>query len=78
MSRFKLRVAAAALRSGSGLGSSKQIHYRPNVHEVTVRGHRPVPYQVDGDHLGELDELVFRYEPDVLSLVVPDTRAITR
>jgi diacylglycerol kinase family enzyme len=72
------RVAAAALRSGSGLGSSKHVHYQPNVHEVTVRGHRPVPYQVDGDHLGDADELVFRYEPDVLPLVVPDSRAITR
>jgi hypothetical protein len=39
--------------------------------EAVVSGYRPLPYQVDGDHLGEADELRFRHEPAVLDLVVP-------
>lgn len=38
---------------------------------MRVRGHGPFPYQVDGDYLGEVEELVFRHHPDVLELVVP-------
>ena len=34
-------------------------------------GHGPVPYQVDGDFLGETTELSLRHEPDVLDLVMP-------
>jgi len=48
-----------------------KVDYRANVHEVTVRGHGPVPYQLDGDYLGDAHVLVLRYEPAVLDLVVP-------
>ena len=48
-----------------------KVDYRTGVHEVTVRGHGPVPYQVDGDHLGDAHVLVLRYEPDILDLVIP-------
>ncbi|MDH4170892.1 MAG: diacylglycerol kinase family protein [Acidimicrobiia bacterium] len=72
------RVAMAALRPGSGVGHSRQVHYLPDVTDVTVRGYRPFPYQVDGDHLGDAEELVFRYEPEILSLVTPDSRAVSR
>jgi hypothetical protein len=34
-------------------------------------GPEPFPYQVDGDHLGEVERLDFTYEPAALSLVVP-------
>jgi len=30
-----------------------------------------VPYQVDGDYLGDAHVLVLRYEPTILDLVVP-------
>ena len=49
----------------------RQVDYAPDVHEATVRGHGPFPYQVDGDFLGEATTLRFRYEPAVLDLVVP-------
>ncbi len=42
------------------------------VDHLEVRGLRPVPYQVDGDFVGEADRLVLRYLPDALSLVVPE------
>jgi hypothetical protein len=41
----------------------------PDVHEVTLEAPGPVPYQVDGDHLGAVARLRFRWEPDVLRLV---------
>lgn len=48
-----------------------QVDYRPDLSEVTVKGHGPFPYQVDGDYLGEVTTLRFKHEPDVLSLVMP-------
>jgi diacylglycerol kinase family enzyme len=39
--------------------------------EVEVTGYRPVPYQVDGDYLGEIEQLTIRCVPDALRLVVP-------
>ena len=34
-------------------------------------GYGPFPYQVDGDYLGDTEQLEFRHEPDVLDLVLP-------
>ena len=31
----------------------------------------PFPWQVDGDYLGEVEQLEIRYEPDCLTLVAP-------
>jgi len=36
-----------------------------------VTGYRPVPYQVDGDYLGEATDLIFRHQPAAMDLVVP-------
>ncbi len=30
-----------------------------------------MPYQVDGDYLGDVERLDVRHEPDVLRLVIP-------
>ena len=38
---------------------------------LTVTGHGPFPWQVDGDYLGEIERLDIRWEPDVLTLVMP-------
>ena len=38
---------------------------------ATITSDRPLPYQVDGDHLGEADRFDLRLEPDALTLVVP-------
>ncbi len=47
------------------------VDYRPDLTEITVRGHGPFPYQVDGDYLGEVTTLRFKHEPEILSLVMP-------
>lgn len=68
-----LRAVASALGSGTALRSpsSSWSDYRVDLTDFSVVGHRPFPYQVDGDYLGEVESLVFRHEPDVLHLARP-------
>ena len=51
--------------------SSSSIDVRTDVVEAAISASRPVPWQVDGDHLGEATTLTVRHEPDALDLVVP-------
>ncbi len=67
-----VRLAAKALRGGGGLGRLRFVDERSDLASLTVTGHGPFPYQVDGDHLGDTERLVFRHQPDALCLVVPD------
>jgi diacylglycerol kinase family enzyme len=64
-----LGVAGNAL-SGRSLAGRK-VDVRPGLDGLRVTGFGPVPYQVDGDYLGETTELVFRHEPDAIRLLVP-------
>jgi len=48
----------------------KLVH-RADVDALTVLGSGPFPYQVDGDHLGDVERLEFTYEDDALTIVVP-------
>lgn len=66
-----LPAAASALWKGRLLARNPRIARRTHLHEFVVRGHGPVPYQVDGDYLGTADELRFTYEPESLTLVCP-------
>ncbi|QYG91530.1 diacylglycerol kinase family lipid kinase [Iamia sp. SCSIO 61187] len=66
-----VRVATAALAGGGRVARIGQVDQRSGVTAVEVRGHGPFPYQVDGDHLGDIEEISIRYVPDVLDLVVP-------
>jgi diacylglycerol kinase family enzyme len=65
-----LSVATSALASGSRARRHRHSDYRCDLSDVTIRGHGPFPYQVDGDYLGETDELVFRHGPELLRLVM--------
>ena len=66
-----LRLITAGLRGGGRVAKLRYVDYRTDVGHVIVVGHRPVPYQVDGDFLGRLDRLELRHEPEVLDLVLP-------
>ena len=57
------------------LRNSRSVDFRTDLDSFEVVGHRPFPYQVDGDYLGEVDRLQFRYEPNALNLVLPDLAA---
>jgi diacylglycerol kinase family enzyme len=67
-----LRAAATAL-AGNDIRRLKWLDVRTDVESLKVVGTEgePFPYQVDGDYLGEVAELEFRHEPDVLRLVLP-------
>lgn len=57
---------------GSGIRARRHRHsdYRCDLSELRVKGYGPFPYQVDGDYLGEVEELVFRHHPEALRLVM--------
>lgn len=42
-----------------------------DVRELSVTGLRPFGHQIDGDHLGAVDELHLKWVPDVLRLAIP-------
>jgi hypothetical protein len=65
-----LGAAGAALRSRS-LRKKRRLDYRTDLPGFTLTGHGAVPYQVDGDFLGETDRLVFKHEPDCLTIFTP-------
>lgn len=66
-----LRIVGSVLGNGKALRRSRWVDHRTDLAGVTIRGFGPVPYQVDGDYLGEVEELAFRHEPEVLDLVLP-------
>jgi diacylglycerol kinase family enzyme len=66
-----MRIIGSALGSGRGLRRSRWVDHRVDLDGLTIRGHGPVPYQVDGDYLGDADVLEFRQAESVLDLVLP-------
>ena len=66
-----LGLAGLGLVGGGAAQRLGSCDVRTDLSSVVVRGHGPFPYQVDGDHLGDTEELRFRHEPDALQLVRP-------
>jgi diacylglycerol kinase family enzyme len=66
-----LGVLASTFGIGRRIGSLHKVDAREGVQGLTITSDRPVPYQVDGDHLGEVTRLEFRYEPAAIRLVIP-------
>jgi diacylglycerol kinase family enzyme len=64
-------LIASALGGGRALRRSRLVDYRTDLPGLRISGYGPIPYQVDGDYLGDLESLDFRHEPDVLDLVLP-------
>jgi len=65
------RIMASALGSGERLRRDPSVVYQTDVVEAEIVGYGPIPHQVDGDYLGDVERLSLRHEPDVLSLVMP-------
>jgi diacylglycerol kinase family enzyme len=65
-----LRAAAAAL-GGADIRRLPFVDVRADLDHVTVTGHGPFPFQVDGDFLGDADGLDIRHVPGALRLVLP-------
>jgi len=67
------RILASALGSGRQLRTNKHVSFHSDITQVEINGYGPIPHQVDGDYLGDVEHLELRYEPETLSLVVPLT-----
>jgi len=66
-----LAAAASALTTTRLMTRHPKIAQREGLTALTITGHGPFPFQVDGDYLGETERLDIRYEPDALTLVMP-------
>ncbi|MBX7069584.1 MAG: diacylglycerol kinase family lipid kinase [Microthrixaceae bacterium] len=66
-----LKLMLATLRSRDAMQHSPIVDYHAGVSSLSIDMFRPVPYQVDGDDLGDALRLDFRHHPDALDLVVP-------
>lgn len=65
-----LRIMGGALRGG-GLRPSDALDVREDVSEVVLTRRTTMPYQLDGDLIGDVAELRVRHLPDALPVVVP-------
>ncbi|MFN7970347.1 MAG: diacylglycerol kinase family protein [Acidimicrobiales bacterium] len=70
-------VVARAFLGRRGLRPGHAVAIHPDVEELTVTatGPHPLPFQVDGDHLGEASQLVLASQPDAMSVVDPCLRS---
>lgn len=66
-----LALMAAALGSGRRLRKGTAIDVRDDIARLRISARSTVPYQVDGDYLGEIDRLEFEAHPAAMRLVVP-------
>jgi diacylglycerol kinase family enzyme len=61
----------SAMRKGEYLAHTRGVDHRHDVHRMIVRSAEPFAYQVDGDDVGNTQQLDIAYEPDALTIVVP-------
>jgi diacylglycerol kinase family enzyme len=66
-----LSLIGSSLGTGERIRRDPRVDYRFDLAALDVEAYGGVPYQVDGDFLGEAARLSFRHEPDALRLVVP-------
>ena len=66
-----LGAAASSMGSGRFLRHRRGIVHRTGIERLTINGNGPLPWQVDGDHLGDSTLLEVLHEPAALTLVVP-------
>ena len=66
-----LGLTASALRGGEGFSRRRKVTVVGDVVRAVLAPTLRSPYQVDGDFLGDTEDLEFRWEPDHLRLIVP-------
>jgi diacylglycerol kinase family enzyme len=69
------RPRAGAGRRRTPFVGPNRVKVARQLDHVEITGHRGVPYQVDGDYLGEAERLTIRCHPNALRLVVPGPAA---
>jgi len=63
--------AASSIRTGKFLHGRKDVVQLDDIGALHVRAESPFPYQVDGDDVGDTDELRIALEPDALTVALP-------
>ncbi len=63
--------AASAMRSGKFLAHRRGVDHRHDLRHIIVRSSEPFAYQVDGDDVGDTQQLDIEFEPDALTVVIP-------
>ncbi|SRR5579875_692526 len=66
-----LPVVTGALRKRGTPGPWRNVRTLSGTQKATLRGERPMPYQLDGDYIGETDFIELRWAQQALRLVVP-------
>ncbi len=66
-----LRAGMTALMGRKGIADGSATSHWTDVNRLTIRGHRPFPYQLDGESFSEVDELTIDYLPDVVTFIAP-------
>ncbi len=66
-----LPAVAKALQSSTGIPNGKSTKHWQDITTAVIKGHRPFPYQLDGEFLEPVTELQLEHKPDAISLVVP-------
>lgn len=69
--RRLLPLVGRALGSGD-VRDCQGVRVRTSLKSATVEADPPVPYQIDGDHLGSGRRFEIRWTPKALNLVVPE------
>lgn len=66
-----LPVLADAAGGGRHLDRHRHLDRAGGVTSVAITGHGPLPYQADGEYLGEAERFEVRSEPAALRLILP-------
>lgn len=73
--RLDLPTTTAALSQAlvfhKGVVANPRVVVHADQSEVVVTGHGPVPWQMDGEYLGEVDRVTLTKAPAALDVVVP-------
>lgn len=69
--RRLLPVINRAIRSKEGIENSDATKHLSNIKEVTIAGHRPFPYQLDGEFFEPVNSLELESIKDALQIFVP-------
>ena len=69
--RRLLPLVGRALGSGD-VRDCQGVQVRTSLRSATVEADPPVPYQIDGDHLGSGRRFEIRWTPKALNLIVPE------
>ncbi len=72
-----LKIVMDALRPPAGITGNKHLDLRSDLDHAVLRARRPVPVQVDGDFIGNADEIVFKHHPNMLKLARTDLVTIS-